>query len=116
MSVLKSFLVLLVFQLLGDALGKATHIAVPGPVLGMVMLAGWYILRRREPEHSMRQTADGLLGWLGLLFVPAGVGIVANIALLRATWFPVLVALLGSTLITLCATAFIMSRLKRGEA
>lgn len=116
MSVLKSFLVLLVFQLLGETLSKAAHIPIPGPVLGMVLLAAWYVLQRREPEHSMQQTANGLLGWLGLLFVPAGAGIVVNIALLRAAWFPVTVALFGSTLITLVLTAWIMSRLKRGTA
>lgn len=113
MVLLKSFFLLLVFQLAGEVLRAIAHIAVPGPVLGMVLLAAWYLLRRREPPPALEQTADGLLGWLGLLFVPAGVGIVANLALLRSAWLPISVALLGSTLLTLVVTAWIMHGLGR---
>ena len=64
----------------------------------------------------LEQAADGLLGWLPLLFVPAGVGIVANLALLRSAWLPISVALLGSTFLTLITTAWIMHRLGRRAA
>lgn len=116
MAVLRSFFLLLLFQLAGEALRAIAHIPIPGPVLGMVMLAAWYILRKREPGLALQQTADGLLKWLGLLFVPAGVGIIANLALLRAAWLPVSISLIGSTLLTLVATAWIMHRLNRRTA
>ncbi len=108
MAVVRSFFALLLFQLGGEALSRFAHIPVPGPVLGMVLLATWYIARRRAPGAGTETVADGLLGVLGLLFVPAGVGIVANLPLLRAAWLPITVALLGSTLLTLVATAFAM--------
>lgn len=113
MAVLRSFFLLLIFQLAGEVLRTTAHIPVPGPVLGMVLLAAWYGLRRGAPLAEMEQTADGLLGWLGLLFVPAGVGIFANFALLRSAWLPISVALVGSTLLTLVVTASIMHRLGR---
>ena len=116
MTMLKTIFVLLIFQLAGEALRAVTHIKVPGPVIGMVLLAAWYILRRRDPEPVLEQAADGLLGWLPLLFVPAGVGIVANLALLRSAWLPISVALLGSTFLTLITTAWIMHRLGRRAA
>ncbi|MEG9437377.1 CidA/LrgA family protein [Edaphobacter sp. HDX4] len=116
MLILQSMMVLLVFQLAGELVSKAVHIPIPGPVLGMALLAAWYLLQNREPEKHMEQTVSGLLGWLGLLFVPAGVGIVANLDLLRAAWFPVTIALTVSTLSTLLITAAVMSRLKRGRA
>ncbi len=110
MSMLKPIFILLLFQLAGEALRAVTHLKVPGPVLGMVLLAAWYILRRRDPEPELEHLADGLLGWLGLLFVPAGVGIIANLALLRTAWLPISVALIGSTFATLLTTAWIMHR------
>jgi holin-like protein len=110
MSMIKPIFLLLLFQLAGEALRAATHLQVPGPVLGMILLAAWYILRRRDPEPALEQAADGLLSWLGLLFVPAGVGIVANLALLRTAWLPISVALVGSTFLTLLVTAWIMHR------
>ncbi len=114
--VLFALLSLLVCQLLGEILSRALHVPIPGPVLGMLMLAGWYGFRRRKPARPMRHAADALLRWLGLLFVPAGVGIVANLPLLRAAWLPVTVALVVSTLLTLLTTALLMQRLTRGRA
>lgn len=113
---IRSIFILLLFQLAGETLRALTHIKIPGPVLGMILLAAFYILRRREPPPPLQQAADGLLSWLGLLFVPAGVGIVANLALLRAAWLPISVALLGSTFFTLITTAWIMHRFGRSTS
>jgi putative effector of murein hydrolase LrgA (UPF0299 family) len=110
MSMIQSIFILLLFQLAGELLSGLTHVPVPGPVIGMMLLAAFYILRRREPSPALQHAADGLLSWLGLLFVPAGVGIVANLALLRSAWLPISVALIGSTFITLVTTAWIMHR------
>jgi putative effector of murein hydrolase LrgA (UPF0299 family) len=114
--VLFAVLVLLLCQLAGELISRLLHIPVPGPVLGMLLLALWYAGRRREPEQPMRQAADGLLRWLGLLFVPAGVGVFSNIGLLRAAWLPIGVALVGSTLLTLLVTATLMHWLSRSRA
>jgi holin-like protein len=113
MSMIQSIFILLLFQLAGEALRAVTHTKVPGPVIGMILLAAFYILRRREPSLALEHAADGLLSWLGLLFVPAGVGIVANLALLRSAWLPISVALIGSTFLTLITTAWIMHRFGR---
>ena len=111
MAILKSFFVLLLFQMLGTVLQSLLRIPIPGPVLGMALLAAWLLLRRGEPPAALRQTSNGLLAWLGLLFVPAGVGVFAYLPLLRASWLPIVVALVGSSLLTLAATALVMKRL-----
>ncbi len=113
MTILRWFFVLLVFQGVGEAVHTGLRVPLPGPVIGMALLAACLLLRGKEPEAGLQQTADGLLGWLGLLFVPAGVGIVANLSLLRAAWLPVSVGLVGSTLLTLVATAGVMHGLTR---
>jgi putative effector of murein hydrolase LrgA (UPF0299 family) len=113
MAILRSFLVLLLFQLAGTVMQTTTRIAVPGPVLGMALLAAWLMFRGNQSEHPLHATATGLLGWLGLFFVPAGVGIIANFALLRSAWLPLAVALVGSTLLTLLVTAGTMHLLQR---
>jgi holin-like protein len=45
---------------------------------------------------------------LGLLFVPAGVGVIANLSLIGAEWFPIVVGLVGSTILSVLATAYVM--------
>lgn len=114
--VLTALFSLLLCQLIGELLSRLCHIPVPGPVLGMLLLARWYGFRRRTPARPMRHASDALLRWLGLLFVPAGVGIVTNLPMLRASWLPVTVALVGSTLLTLLTTALLMQWLTRDRA
>ena len=108
MAILRGFLTLLVFQLVGTELEHWLRVPVPGPVIGMVLLAGWMLARGAGKHTDVETTADGLLGWLPLLFVPAGVGVVTELGLLRASWLPVSVGLVGSTLLTLGVTAGVM--------
>jgi putative effector of murein hydrolase LrgA (UPF0299 family) len=116
MATLRSFLILLAAQLAGEALHRALHLPLPGPVLGMAILAAVLLLRKREPDAALVQTSNGLLRWLGLLFIPAGAGVVANLRLLRSAWLPIAVALLLSTAFTVVATALVMQwLLRRGE-
>ena len=113
MAVLRGFLVLLLFQVAGTWLQGLLHIPIPGPVLGMALLAAWMLLRPRQQDAAVVQVSDGLLGWLGLLFVPAGVGIVASFDLLRGAWTAVIVGLVVSTLLTLLVTAGVVELFAR---
>ena len=111
-----TFVVLLLFQLTGELLSNGFHLPVPGPVIGMLLLTLWYLIRQKEPDKPMTQLSQGLLGWLGLLFVPAGVGVVTQIQLLRTAWFPLLAALVLSTMATLLLTAGTMHWFARGTS
>ena len=114
MAVLRSVVVLLLFQLAGEVLHATLRLSLPGPVLGMVLLAAWLVFRNRRQkgiDPALIGTADGLLSVLGLLFVPAGVGVVANLSLLRSEWLPITVSLVVSTLLTLVVTASVMHAL-----
>ncbi len=108
MDTLRSFCVLLLAQCAGEVLRRTLHLSIPGPVLGMALLAAALLLRKRAPDASLVQTSQMLLRWLGLLFVPAGVGVVVYLDQLRRAWLPVVAALTGSTLLTFAVTAFVM--------
>ncbi|PWS36452.1 CidA/LrgA family protein [Falsiroseomonas bella] len=95
---------LLVCQLLGEVAARAFALPVPGPVIGMVLLFLALLLRRREVPAELGATADSLLGNLGLLFVPAGVGVVLHLPLLARDWAPLSLAILAGTLFAIAAT------------
>ena len=109
---LKYITVLLGCQLIGEVLVRASGVPVPGPVVGMVLLFVGLMVRGGVPE-GLQQTAGGVLGYLSLLFVPAGVGVMAHLKLLRAEWDALLVALVGSTVATIAVTALVMTALRR---
>lgn len=103
---------LVCFQCLGEVISRALALPVPGPVVGLVLLLGWFVIRG-EPSAPMRDTAGSLLRTLGLLFVPAGVGVMTQLDALRADWLPIAVAVVVSTALGLAVTAVVMQRLDR---
>jgi len=103
---------LLACQLAGEALRLVTGLPIPGPVIGMAILFIGLVARGRLPD-GLRTTATGLLSNLSLLFVPAGVGVMLHVALLRHEWLPITVALIGSTVIAVGVTALLMTWLVR---
>ncbi len=113
------FAILLVCQLAGEILSRGLALPVPGPVLGLVFLViGLGVWGRRRTDDEVRDSpvarvGDGLLANLGLLFVPAGVGVVQYGGLLRSQAMPLALALVGSTALTLVATVLVFVGVSR---
>ena len=103
---------LLCYQLVGEVLVAALGLPLPGPVLGMLLLLVTLVLLRATAD-LVEAPAEGLLGHLSLLFVPAGVGVMVHGQRLGGEWLPILVALVVSTLLTLLAVALTMRLLVR---
>ena len=102
---------LLACQLAGEVIAHALHLPIPGPVLGIVILFCGLALMHRltgsdptDARSAIGSTSDTLLRNLGLLFVPAGAGIIQSIGLVASNGIAIGVALAGSTLLTLIAT------------
>jgi holin-like protein len=107
---------LLCCQLVGELLARALHLPVPGPVIGMVLLFIILLLRHGEERPvppALGQVADTLLGHLGLLFVPAGVGVVVLLQTLAQNWLPLAAAILGGTLLGIGLTGLLAQALLR---
>jgi len=105
---------LLIFQLAGEIIARLAGLPLPGPVLGMAMLVVALFLRPALAE-KLGALVDGLLASLGLLFVPAGVGVSLHLGLLREEWLPILVALVGSTIAGIVVTALVYDALSPSE-
>ncbi len=115
---IRGLTVLLLCQFVGSLLVALTALPVPGPVAGMVLLLGWLVWRRPGPGAGVVRAADGLLEHLQLLFVPAGVGVVAYLAVLGEHAAPVVVSLLLSWLAGLLVVGWIVQGalvLRRGR-
>jgi putative effector of murein hydrolase LrgA (UPF0299 family) len=96
---------ILLFQLAGEVISRALALPLPGPVLGMVGLVAAFLMFPRLAE-MVRPTAQGLLAHLSLLFVPAGVGVVAHFGVLAEQGPAIAVALVVSTVLAIAVGAF----------
>jgi len=104
-----SALLLVVVFAACDQLVRRLHLPLPGGVLGAVALAlglftGWVPLRWVE------RGADVLLEWLGLFFVPAGVGILRHVGVLKRDLSSVVVVVVVSTMVTMIVTGRLAER------
>lgn len=104
---LNGMAILLVFQLLGEMLVRLAGWPLPGPVLGMLLLLGYLALRKRS-SHDLDSASDGLLKYLALLFVPAGVGVMVHFDRIGSAWAALTFTLLCSAVITLVVTGMVM--------
>jgi holin-like protein len=104
--------VLLMFQFMGELIRAVTGLPVPGPVIGMVLLLIALLAKLPIPA-GVHATSRKFLAYLGLLFVPAGAGIVTRLPMIGAHWLPIVIAIVGSTIITMVITAVVMRGLER---
>jgi holin-like protein len=106
---------ILLCQLVGEAIAHATGVPVPGPVIGMVLcllllLARDQALRWMPAElrdGTFEDTGRGILSHLSLLFVPAGVGVVQRLDVLAGNALAIVLSLLVSTVLGLAVTAWV---------
>lgn len=115
--------VLLGCAVIGGATARLAGIPVPGPILGMLALLVLLALARggdtARPGLDPAVSASAwLLRHLQLLFIPAGVGLLAHLGALREEGLPLLAGLVFSWLLGLIAVGWTMQALAgpRGEA
>ena len=111
---LEALSILLAFQLLGEVVSYTLKLPVPGPVIGLVAL---FLVWPRLPSlhKDLAEVSTTILGHLGLLFVPAGVGVMLHVGLIAAWWAPLLLALVLSTAVTVVCVAWVFSRWAKTE-
>lgn len=112
---------ILLCQLIGEAAAHASGIAIPGPVIGLVLCVLLLLLRDRLAGRvpvelsngTFEQTGRGILSHLSLLFIPAGVGVIQRFDVLAGNAVAIAAALLVSTVLSLAVTAWVFSTVAR---
>jgi putative effector of murein hydrolase LrgA (UPF0299 family) len=118
---LRAFAILLACQLAGETIARALVLPLPGPVIGLIILV--ILLFAVERSHlvdtssvdgtSLGKVSNGLLAVLGVLFVPAGVGVIQKFDLLSQYGAALAAALIVSTLLTLTVTVWVFVGVSR---
>ncbi|MDE2212685.1 MAG: CidA/LrgA family protein [Betaproteobacteria bacterium] len=103
---------ILLWQGAGELASHFLLPTIPGPVLGLVSLLAFLVVRGRIPDN-LALVSDAFSQHLGLLFVPAATGVILFLPQLREHALAVIVALLGSVLLTVAVTALVLKGLNR---
>ena len=105
---------ILLCQLIGEIITKATKLPVPGPVIGMVILFCGLLFSKKMPAE-LESVAGFLHRYLPLLFVPAGVGVITNLDLMLRSWAPLAGAIIIGTATTIAVTGLVMQLANRRQ-
>lgn len=107
---LKGLITLLIFQFLGECITKAFALVVPGPVIGMILMLGFLVVRKGSFE-SLDSAVFLHLRYLPLLFIPAAMGIITHANTIAKELLAITVALFFGTIIALMFSAKLMDYL-----
>ena len=118
---LRAFAILLGCQLAGETITRVLAVPMPGPVIGLVLLVMLlFAVERRHLVDSatvddtwLGKVSNGLLAVLGILFVPAGVGVIQNLGVLGQYGAALAATLLVSTILTLVVTVWVFAGVSR---
>jgi holin-like protein len=107
---LKAFIILLLFQLLGETVVGLADLPIPGPVVGMLLL--WVgLLIKNGASSELSNLSHTLIKHLSLLFLPAGVGLFFLPPAIQQYWPAVLAAMIGGTFISMLFSGWLLQRL-----
>lgn len=106
---------LVLFQLLGTACNVLLLPMLPGPIIGMLLLFV-FLLLRGEVGQPMSEAAATLLRYLPLLLVPPAVGVMVYATQIAADFWALVGALCLSLLLSLLFAGWLMQKLIERQA
>ena len=103
------------FLAIGEVIVALTGVPVPSSIIGMLLLAAALKMRIIRLMW-VDKVADFLVKNLGFFFVPAGVGVMRCLGLLRDQWMPIVAATIVSTFIIIAVTGWIHQMVRRSTS
>jgi putative effector of murein hydrolase LrgA (UPF0299 family) len=108
--VIEGLVRILLFQGIGEVIAHFLLPLVPGPVIGLLLLLA-FLVWRGEVHGDVELVSSAFMRYLGLLFVPAAVGVVLFWPHLQRQAMAIAVALLVSVIATIAVSALIAKAL-----
>lgn len=106
MKQIKQLTLLLLFWVIGELIVKSAGLPIPGSIIGMLLLV--IALRLKIIRiNQVEEVAHFLIDNMALFFIPAGVGLMCYLDIIKSEWQPIVMAIVISTLLVMAVVAFI---------
>lgn len=103
MKLLREMLLILAVYFVGDFISKGLHLPLPGNILGMLILLLLLCTKIVKVEH-VDNVSTFLLDHLAFLFIPAGVGVLNAMNVLKGNITNLLIIVITSTMLIMAVT------------
>ncbi|MER1955378.1 MAG: CidA/LrgA family protein [Desemzia incerta] len=113
MKIIKQLSWIFLFSLIGEVLSIliASFIAIPGSVIGLVLLFLALQLNVLKVEQ-VDEVGAWLTSNMGIFFVPAGVGLMTNFGVLADTWWQLLIIMVVTTILMMIFVGKVVQSVK----
>lgn len=113
MKIIKQLSWIFLFSLIGEVLSIliASFIAIPGSVIGLVLLFLALQLNVLKVEQ-VDEVGTWLTNNMGIFFVPAGVGLMTNFGVLADTWWQLLIIMVVTTILMMIFVGKVVQSVK----
>ena len=112
MNLLKQFLIILAFTLVGEALQWLIPLPIPAAIYGFVLLFLALCTGLLKEEH-ISQTAEFLIRIMGVLFVAPAVNLLSYFDLIAENWVSIVTVVLVSTVCVFAVSGLVTQALSR---
>ena len=106
---------ILLWQGLGELVSHFVLPIIPGPVLGLIFLLVFLIIKG-SVNSSLALVSDAFSQHLGVLFLPAAVGVILFLPQLKANAMAIGLALVVSVVLTISVTALVLRFLAKKDS
>jgi Putative effector of murein hydrolase LrgA len=112
LKLFREALIIFGIYLLGEFISSMLHLPIPGNILGMIIL---FILLYTKviKVESISNITNFLLDHLAFFFIPAGVGLMTSLGIIKATWWQLLLVCILTTIIIIGVTGIVVQAISR---
>lgn len=112
MKLLRQLLIILAICFIGETVHMLLKIPIPGNVIGMILL--FICLRTGIIKVDMiSEVTKFFLDNLAFFFIPAGVGLITCMGLIKTTWPALLAVIIVTTVIVALTTGYTVQFLRK---
>lgn len=112
MKMIRQFAIISIICFLGELLRSLLGLTIPGNVIGMILLLIFLcsgVIKLKQVEDM----SNFLLDHLPFFFVPAGVGLIASMSIIKNCWQYVILIIVISTTVVMTITSITVQLFKR---
>lgn len=112
MRFIRQFAIISIICFLGEVIKNFLGIAIPGNVIGMILLL-IFLCSGIIKLELIEEISGFLLDHLPFFFIPAGVGLLTSMSIIKDCWQYVILIIVISTIVVMAVTSITIQLLKR---
>lgn len=112
MKLFRETIIILGVYLLGELISGIFSLPIPGNILGMLILLALLCTKIIKLEQ-IETVSNFLLDHLAFFFIPAGVGLMSSVEIIKDTWLKLIIVCILTTIIIIGVTGTIVQLIKK---